>query len=120
MDSIELRRKDGKLYVVWVSTAYEGPRLFESWYDLRMGSYGRIGEEEVLPLKLMVYVSGSGMYVDPKGRIWGLPQGGAQLPAWTDKTDIPCPKVKADMEVRWNGSKGQWEKYLKTRGWVRA
>ena len=33
--------------------------------------------------------------------------------------DIPKPKVRAGINTRWNGDKGQWEKELKT-GWRMA
>lgn len=32
--------------------------------------------------------------------------------------DVPPPRVRAGVEVRWRS--GQWEKYLKSRGWVPA
>ena len=31
---------------------------------------------------------------------------------------IPCPKVRKGIETRWQN--GQWEKYMKSKGWVSA
>jgi len=33
-----------------------------------------------------------------------------------ERIPVPRPKVKSGIELRWNGSKGAWEKLLKT-GW---
>ena len=33
--------------------------------------------------------------------------------------DVPCPKIRAGINTRWNGDKGYWEKKLKI-GWCSA
>ena len=33
--------------------------------------------------------------------------------------NIPMPKIRNGIKTRWNGDKGQWEKYLKS-GWCSA
>ncbi len=47
-----------------------------------------------------------------------LLDGGKTLPIHSEEQPIPCPKVRAGIETRWNGN--YWQKYLKSQGWVAA
>lgn len=65
--------------------------------------------------------NGQGWYTARKGDMGKISvQIGYSAPAaYVDDFSIPCPKVRKGIETRWS-SKGYWEKYLKTEGWVRA
>lgn len=47
-----------------------------------------------------------------------LKDGGKTLSIETLKTPIPCPKVKAGIMTRYYS--GEWQKYLKAKGWCTA
>ncbi len=57
---------------------------------------------------------GNGNYVSGE-----LTNGGSTRAIITEEIPIPCPKVRAGIETRWNEYKKQWEKCLKS-GWARA
>jgi hypothetical protein len=66
---------------------------------LRLGGYdGRYGG---------TLSNGARFYVriDPRGQAVKI-----------EETPIPCPKVRAGMETRFE--RGSWQKYLKAQGWV--
>ena len=47
-----------------------------------------------------------------------LKDGEKTLSIETLKTPIPCPKVRAGIMTRYNS--GEWQKYLKAKGWCTA
>lgn len=47
-----------------------------------------------------------------------LQNGGSTKPVKTEKIPIPCPKVRKGIDTRFY--RGQWQKYLKSEGWVLA
>ena len=48
-----------------------------------------------------------------------MPQRGQTQALSTTEEAIPCPKVRASLQRRWNGYDYRWEKLLK-KGWVPA
>ncbi len=63
----------------------------------------------------VVYSSGDSW----RGRGFSVFFPGGQPAARIEKRAIPCPKVRAGVETRWNTIESRWEKLLK-RGWVAA
>jgi len=64
----------------------------------------------------VVVSHGSNHWSGPNYTVW-FP--GDQQAERETREPIPCPKVRAGVETRWNRYESRWEKLLK-RGWVPA
>jgi hypothetical protein len=100
----------------WPNT--DKPVITRMWYPIGRMAMSRCKEW----IGKQVEEEGNGLYsLFEKGRYvptrFRLQNGGATTPCKSENVDVPPPKTK--VEVRWAYG-GYWEKYLKTKGWVRA
>ena len=86
----------------------------------RIGGMGWASEESAIgkpatcrDSRVHVYL-GNGISLD--GELLG---GGSAKSISLVEEPLPCPKVRKDIETRWNSSREQWEKLLR-KGWVAA
>jgi len=109
---------DGDLCVLYRYTLTDTPELARSFYPIGcktrhfVSNYGdgKIGQT--------LRTLGDGIYQDNDGLKYRLVECGRTKPIAFDRVPVPCPKVRKGIETRWHN--GQWEKYLKSQGWISA
>ena len=74
-----------------------------------------IGKDATLRYGRVHVYLGNGVSLDGD-----LPEGDSTKAISVTEEPFPCPKVRKDMETRWNSSKERWEKYSKVKGWIAA
>lgn len=116
-----LAKREGWLCVVSEDTMEAEPELYRNFYPCF-----RIGEREYkedYSGKYDLYQGTfAGEYIvffeNGMKRKLQLCDGGRTRTIHHEREPVPLPKVRKGIETRW--SHGEWQKYLKQRGWVAA
>ncbi len=118
--------REGWLYIVDAQAQFSEPVRSVLFYPTGLRAYDWT-EGRGLPLPAPVTPVGTygGLYEYRPGlgsQGFGLQirlsEGGNTLPAFGENEPIPCPKVKKGTETRYRH--GEWQKYLRSAGWVTA
>ena len=72
----------------------------------------------VLERKVWIQTAQSFLYPNLFTLLVGPPATGKTQAIKQEQVPVPPPKVRAGIETRYR--RGQWEKYLKSKGWVAA
>lgn len=107
--------KPEQIRLVWPVTDVSNARNSMRW----VGVDDALNKEATLAQGMVSVYCGQGAYIT------GYLEGGAEAKAAVvEVTEVPRPKVRNHVEVRWHhdGYHGFWQKYLKStgKGWVRA
>lgn len=109
--------RNGWLFVVDDATRTDEPMATFAFYPLGLKAYVLRDYGRSVPLQ--VTYCGEGIYVDDCGLRFALKDRGRTIPEYFEECQIPPPRVRAGVEVKWQH--GRWEKFLKSRkGWVTA
>jgi len=121
-----LQIRDRKLYVVNEDTEYDQPIKRRLWWpavsfnlptDWPAVDRCELGRACGLSNgRYVAYFYAPGAYSYYRKVEISLTDGGQTKAEFIESESIPCPKTK--VETRYQS--GHWQKYLKTRGWVRA
>ncbi len=110
----------GELCVVEEDTLMRDPVLMVLYWPtgIRVSDFKQSYGEELIGRSVR-YTGTGGLYsIEGASRLQvRLVHGGQTTPVHVEKHKIPPPKVRAGMEIRYDD--GGWQKYLKTKGWVK-
>jgi hypothetical protein len=122
-----LAERNGILYVASDYAFNDKPEKITRFYPCGNGYGGKIRVDsynrELVGAKLE-HSGGGGCYLlrrpeDPYRSLRiDLQNGGATVPDFTETSEVPAPKVRKGIEIKWRD--GRWMKYLKTQGWLIA
>jgi hypothetical protein len=113
--------RDGWLCIRFEGSEFFTPTLTIHWWPVRREA--RADVERFIGLTPARGHAGFFSVADPwypGGRRVDLTlkDGGSTQPIATESRPLPCPKVRAGIETRYEA--GRWRKYLKAKGWVDA
>ncbi|MHC4622209.1 MAG: hypothetical protein ACYTEQ_31120 [Planctomycetota bacterium] len=115
----------GRLCVVYETSDYSRPVIVRHWWPI--GNSCVSDWKEDIGEALCAFGQGSFGFADSrKWPAYGLHRsisfrlvnGGQTQPIHTERVDFPAPKTRRGIELRYRD--GEWQKLLKTRGWVAA
>jgi len=107
-----------KLSVLWWPIGNQYAAEWTEYIGLPLVDYGGYSESYTLALEGERGSSGVKHFSWHRQVSFVLCDGRSTKPIKSEIRSIPCPKVCKGIETRWHD--GQWEKYLRTRGWVVA
>jgi hypothetical protein len=118
MNKNTLDYRAGHICVKYETTRYDRPEKMILWWPCFKDNADNWKDEIGLPLtscgeSYELYVPSSGRKLH-----FLLQNGGSTKAIDSEFTEIEPPNVRKGTDVRWHN--GQWEKYLKTKGWVAA
>jgi hypothetical protein len=115
--------KEGYLCIRWDDAEYDRPERVTCWYPAFRAH--RADYAHLIGLPAQPVGGSGGRYTVRIGEGFSghhvtvqLERGGNTQPIAFERTPIPCPKVRKGVETRY--AHREWQKYLKTAGWVPA
>lgn len=117
-----IAQQRGALFVLYESTSDGRPELHRMWWRVVSLTGNPYSAERPSPGDVATY-RGEGTWSTHHGethRTTGsVCTGSGSAPASsTEIVPVPVPRVRAGIETRWH--QGEWQKYTKAKGWVRA
>ena len=117
MHRYRLDKHGGQICVVETGNMHDKPEAVESWWPTGRPSVDFTDDERAAAMIIKggygytFRVPGIGYWID-------CPMHGDTRPVNVEILPIPRPKVRRGIETRYRD--GQWQKRLKSRGWVPA
>ena len=108
-------------YIVTIDVMSDKPIMQTTWWrvqEIRRGGYVLLRDAAK---------NGVDVSSDTGSGLWSTVLDGVVVEAWfpgssypthVEESAVPCPKVRGGIETRWH--RGEWQKYSKAKGWVRA
>ncbi|HXJ56444.1 MAG TPA: hypothetical protein VNU68_07240 [Verrucomicrobiae bacterium] len=109
---------DGWLCVVYTDSEWSNPVRYAHWWPAERGPREDYAELIGKPTSVHNGEFSARRWENGPWFSSRLLNGGQTQPIRTDRTPVLCPKVRAGIETRYRD--GQWQKHLKTAGWVPA
>jgi len=114
-----LREREGALYVVYETTKDSEPQRVRMWWlvqQTRGNQYSANRPEAGDKATANGDSHSWGCYREGCGSTGSVSFPGNQQAAFVETEDVPQPKVRKGIEIRWY--QGRWQKYTKREGWI--